>query len=50
MLGIIPKIGGHAIYLTVLASIIGWLISLIADKRPIDTSVLYADGKVPEKK
>lgn len=49
-LGIIPKIGGHAIYLTVLASIIGWLISLIADKRPIDTSVLYADGKVPEKK
>lgn len=40
-LGIIPKVGGHAIYLTVAASIVGWLVSLIADKRPIETEVLY---------
>lgn len=50
VLGIIPKVGGHAIYLTVLAGVIGWIISLITDKRPIDVSVLYADEKIPEKK
>lgn len=50
VLGIVPKLGGHAIYLTVLASVVGWLVSLIVDKHPIDTSVLYADGKIPEKK
>lgn len=48
-LGIIPKVGGHAIYLTVAAAVVGWLVSLLTDKRPIDTSVLYADGKVPQK-
>ena len=49
VLGVIPKVGGHAIYLTVAASLVGWLISLATDKRAIDVSVLYADGKIPEK-
>ena len=49
VLGVIPAVGGHAIYLTVAASLVGWLISLAADKRPIDVSVLYEGGKIPEK-
>lgn len=49
VLGVIPKVGGHAIYLTVAASVVGWIISLIVDRRPIDVSVLYEDGKIPEK-
>lgn len=49
VLGVIPKVGGHAIYLTVAASLAGWLISLVTDKRAIDVSVLYEGGKLPEK-
>lgn len=37
---VIPAVGGHPIYVTAIASIFGWILSVLTDKREVDTSVL----------